>query len=217
MKEVDPSERRAWLIAALVITLAYHPLVFELARLTWHRAPPQWTDWVGEANWYRACELVYGLALALTTPRASGLGFGHPLRHWILLLMLTVPGLIAIALIYPRLPQKPFVGLSSGFWLLSAPAQELVYTGFLYGRFIRLYPAPLHRRLPVPWAVPITALFFSLWHVQNFADLPIDYVVFQLGYTFFGGLGHALIRLVTGSVWYPILVHMIVNWIAVQG
>jgi membrane protease YdiL (CAAX protease family) len=216
MTPPDSAERRAWLAAALVITLTYHPFVLGLARLAWRSTPSHWLETVGDANWYRGAEFVYGLALALTTPQASGLTFGHPLRHWKLLPWVTVLPLVAIALIYPRLPVRPFVGQTVGFWLLSAPAQELVYTGFLYGRFERLYPSRIHRWLPIPWCVPVTALFFSLWHLQNFSDIAPSYVVFQLGYTFIGGVGHALIRLWTGSVLYVIAVHMAVNWIAVQ-
>ena len=56
---------------------------------------------------------------------------------------------LGAALVYPRLPERPFAGLDVGFWLLSAPAQDLVFSGFLYGRFERLYPNYVHPRLPV--------------------------------------------------------------------
>jgi membrane protease YdiL (CAAX protease family) len=134
------------------------------------------------------------------------------------IVLVTIVPLIVIAIVYPRLPERPFAGFEMGFWLLSAPAQELVYTGFLYGRFERLYGRRIFPRLDVPWAAPVTALFFSLWHLQNFGStvISLQFVVFQLGYTFLGGMGHALIRHWTGSVWYPILMHMAVNWIAAR-
>jgi len=211
------AERRAWLAAALIITLAYHPLTLGLARLS-YRAWPHGLEITGDANWYRCAEFCFGFALAIVTPRASGFTLGHPFRHWIALLCVTVLPLAIIANVYPRLPERPFAGYESGFWLLSAPAQELVYTGFLYGRFERLFSRRIFPRLDVPWAVQVTALFFSLWHLQNFASDAISarYVAFQLAYTFVGGVGHALIRYWTGSLFYPILMHMAVNWIAVR-
>jgi hypothetical protein len=89
MTPPERSERRAWFAAALIITLAYHPLVLTLARLGWQSFPNHWRvaylQYDEGANLYRGAELIFGLALALATPRASGLGFGHPLRHWKLL------------------------------------------------------------------------------------------------------------------------------------
>src|ERR1700751_1175042 len=132
------AERRAWLAAALAVTFAYHPLTLGLARLT-YRAWPHGLEITGDANWYRCAEFIYGFALAITTPRASGLILGHPLRHRFALLLVTVLPLAVIAVVYPRLPERPFARYETGFWLLSAPGQELVYTGFLYGRFERLF------------------------------------------------------------------------------
>jgi hypothetical protein len=119
------AERRAWLAVALIITLAYHPLTLGLARLA-YRAWPPGLELVGNANFYRWAEFCFGFALAITTPRASGLTLGHPFRHWIALALVTVLPLAAIAVVYPRLPERPFAGYETGFWLLSAPGQELV-------------------------------------------------------------------------------------------
>ncbi len=209
----DPVERRAWLCAAAVITFAYVPLVLEASQLTWPLVPPAWEDALGP-NWSRVWELAYGLLLALPTARASGLRLGDIRRQWRGVLVLCGLPVLAAALVYPRLPVRPFAGVEVGFWLLSAPAQDLVFTGFLYGRFERLYPASVHPRLPVRRAVVVTAVFFAAWHLRNFGDVPAGYVVFQLAYTFLGGVWVGLARQWTGSVYYGMLAHMASNFIA---
>jgi membrane protease YdiL (CAAX protease family) len=210
----DPAERRAWLCAAAIVTFAYAPLAGDLFLLTWPRLPAAGQESVGAANWYWGCELAYGLLLALPTARASGLRIGDILRHWRGVLVVCGLPVLAAALVYPRLPERPFAGLEAGFWLLGAPAQDLVFSGFLYGRFERLYPADVHPRLPVRGAVVVTAAFFCAWHLRNFEHLSPGYVVFQLAYTFAGGVCVGLARQWTGSVYYGMLAHMAGNFIA---
>lgn len=212
------TDRRAWLAAAAVITLAYYPLPNAVAELTWSKLPIERTPTSALLLWYVAVELTLALALAVSTPRASGLTLGRVPRNWRLVLAVAVVVLSTLAVIYPQLDQsrRPFAGVSAIDMTTSAAAQELVFTGFLYGRFKSFYSEPIWRRLDIPWAVVVTAAYFSLSHVWNVASLSPHFVVFQLAYTFVGGIGHALLRHWTGSVIWPILVHMTVNWIAVQ-
>ena len=120
--------------------------------------------------------------------------------------------------IYPLLnrDQRPFSGGWASLAILTAISQELVFSGFLYGRLYRLYPERIWPGFNMPWAVPITAAFFSFSHIWNLQSLPLSFVAFQLAYTFAGGIVHGLLRHWTGSVLWPIAVHVAANWIAVQ-
>jgi membrane protease YdiL (CAAX protease family) len=131
--------------------------------------------------------------------------------------MIAPPAIASIVI--PRLPERPFAGQEIGAWLLSPLAEELLFTGFLFGQLIRHFPNPIRPWLRMPAAVLLTAAFFSLGHGWNlaFSKMSVEYAVFQLGYTFVGGIVHALIRYWSGSIWYAVLVHMSVNWIAVHG
>jgi membrane protease YdiL (CAAX protease family) len=218
MTPPDSSERRAWLVASIVIALAYAPLTSELYWLTWNNSPDRWRDAIDQLNWYGAAELVFSFLLALSTPRASGLGLGTPWQNGKgLAALMIAPPLIA-AIVIPQLPERPFSGQGVATWFLSPLAQELVFFGFLFGCIQPSFPETVSVRLRVSWGIVITALCFSLSHVWGFesAKITAGYVGFQLAYTFVGGLVHGLIRQLSGSVWYGVLVHMAVNWIATQ-
>jgi membrane protease YdiL (CAAX protease family) len=209
----DPADRRAWLAAAAVITFAYGRLAADLYYLTYPGLPPAWQAAVGKPDWYCGCELVFGLALALPTWRASGLRVGAIRRHWRGVLVVCGSAVAAAAAVYP-FTSRPFAGGPVGGWLLSPPAQELVFTGFLYGRFERLYPAYVHPRLPVRRAVVVTAVFFAASHLWNFGTMAPGYVAFQLAYTFAGAVWVGLARQWTGSILPGVATHMAVNFIA---
>ena len=87
-------------------------------------------------------------------------------------------------------------------WLISPAAQDLVFVGFLYGRFEKLFPTDVHARLPIRWALVITALYFAAWHLPNFGAMNPWYVLFQLVYVIFGCIVMGLSRQWTGSVIY---------------
>jgi membrane protease YdiL (CAAX protease family) len=215
----ERTERRAWLTVGLFISLGIVPLIWVLDEATWDRLSESWRERIGQHNYTDLLHLIVALLIVIANPQSSGLGPGHFGRHWKLLsLLMIVPPAIA-AIVIPRLPERPFAGHEIGAWLLSPVAEELLFTGFLFGQLIRHFPNPISPRLRVPVAVILTAAFFSLHHVWNLTSskMSVNYAVFQLSYTFVGGLIHALIRYWSGSIWYAVLVHMAVNWIAVQG
>jgi membrane protease YdiL (CAAX protease family) len=119
-------------------------------------------------------------------------------------------------MVYPFTSQ-PFTGQSIGMWLISPAAQDLLFTGYLYGLLDTAFPGRVNARLPVNRAVFFTAVFFALWHVPNFSGIQPSYVVFQLAYTFVGGAWVLLARQLTGSVLPGIATHMAVNFIAWAG
>jgi membrane protease YdiL (CAAX protease family) len=214
----ERTERRAWLAVGLYLSLGFAPLIWVLHDVTWPHLPDSWHGWIGVNNYTDAFYLIVALCVALSTPESSGLGLGDPSRNWkpLLLLMIAPPAIAA--LVIPRLSERPFAGHEIGAWLLSPVAEELLYTGFLFGQLLRHFPNPIGPRLRFPVAVVLTAAFFSLHHVWNLTSskMSVNYAVFQLGYTFVGGMGTSLIRYLSGSIWYAVLVHMSVNWIAVQ-
>jgi len=99
-------------------------------------------------------------------------------------------------------------------WVISPLAQDLLFIGYLYGRFQPLAGRLLARRVPINPALIITAVFFAIWHLPNFYAMPASYVIFQLVYVFLGLIWTGMTRVLTGSIFYSVLVHMAVNAIA---
>lgn len=237
----EPSDNRsiadsriAWLCVAAVLTFAYQPVADSIFELTWpkHAAPfvvkiesgktilikrenpSDVFDWIGPDNWRYGCELVMGLVLAVPTWYASGLRIGTIREHWLGVSLICGLPLALTLIVYPLLPAQPFAGAPSGLWLLSPPAQDMVYSGFLYGRFERLFPNFLSDRIRIRWAVIVTAMFFSAWHIRNFENMEPSYVWFQLLYTLVGAIWIGMSRQWTGSMLYGMFAHMAGNYIA---
>ena len=120
----------------------------------------------GFSNYFDCLCLIFGLILCLTTPRRSGLRIGtlRP-HHWNVLVIVAVP-IVLTAIIYPRLPVKPFANMSISMWLISPLAQDLIFSGYLYGLFAQRRRSPIlhsnphqpsrpdHRRILRPLASP---------------------------------------------------------------
>lgn len=123
---------------------------------------------------------------------------------------------VLTAIIYPFTSQ-PFAGGHIGVWLISPIAQDLLFTGYLYGLLEAAFPGTVGKRLRINRAVFLTAVFFSLWHVPNLAGIPVPYVLFQLVYTLVGGAWVLLARQLTGSILPGIATHMAVNFLAWAG
>ena len=79
-------------------------------------------------------------------------------------------------------------------------------------KFLMMKPSALVFHLLLTWI--LAALFFSMWHLVNLGRVPAPYLLFQLAYTFAGGVITGLARQWTGSVLYTTAAHMAVNWIA---
>ena len=166
---------------------------------------------------YDLVALAFGLILVLPTHRRSGICIGQIREHWKKVLLFCGTPILATAIVYPLLSERPFGNAHYTMWLISPLAQDLLFTGFLFGRFNQLFPSYIHDRIPMRWAVLITAFFFVLWHTPNFASgISKEYVLFQLCYTFVGFLLTGLVRQWTGSMLYGTLTHMAINYIAWQ-
>ncbi|HJZ94578.1 MAG TPA: CPBP family intramembrane glutamic endopeptidase [Gemmataceae bacterium] len=158
--------------------------------------------------------IAIGLMLTLPDPRGSGLCVGRIREHWKGVLLVTAIPVLATAIVYPQLPRRPFAGSDLSIWLTSPLAQDLIFGGVIY-RILRPHFAErVHPLLPFEWVLPVGGLFFSAWHLQNFAAFDADYVVFQLLYTWAGYTIAGLTRQWTGSLLYVTLAHMAGNFIA---
>ena len=223
MQAVQPADvakgapRRAEAVAlALVLVAAFHALPGWIVGFV----PAMWMfvhlSAAGFSNLWDAVSVGMPLVLCLATPVRSGLRIGVWRGHaWAVLGICALP-VVATAVIYP-LTSQPFTHDRVGGWLISPAAQELLFTGYLYGLLDRAFSGSIGRRIHVRYAVPLTAVFFMLWHVANFAGIQPSYVVFQLTYTFIGGAWLLLVRQLTGSLMPGIVTHMAVNFLAWAG
>ena len=216
--ERQPSRRRErlpeWILLASLVTLAFVAVPRWVVQVSWRWFPPgmqtsRWADWH-----YALAQLGFALLLVIGSPLRSGLRIGAFRAHWWKLLIVCSIPIALTAGVYPQLANRPFAHMSAGMWLISPLAQDMVFLGFLYGRFEQFLPGYIHRRVPIRWCVPLTAAFFAVWHLHNLETMPAGYVMFQLGYTFLGGMLAGLSRQWTGSIFYATAAHMAVNFIA---
>ncbi len=166
-------------------------------------------------HWYVSL-LFLGLGLLLTLPtrKRSGLGPGSIGLHWKRVLLVCGGAVLATALVYPQLPTRPWANSSITMWLISPLAQSLFFIGYLYGRLEHAFPGYIHPRLPFTRALVLTVTFFAFWHLPNAFSLPFGYFLFQLFYTSVLQMIPWLSRQWTGSIWYAVLTHSAINFIA---
>ena len=206
------------LALALAVTVASHAVPNALAPMI-VEARPGLVSAIGYGNLHDLVMLAYGLVLALSAPRASGMVWARPTARVVFVAALPV---VITALVYPRLPVRPFAGQRVGMWLISPFAQSAIFVGYLYGLFAR---APggagegeSGEQARASWrptrALVLTGVFFALWHAPNLASMPAGYVAFQFVYTFAAMLWTGLTRQWTGAVWYALAAHVCGNAIA---
>lgn len=168
----------------------------------------------GAANIFYFSALVYGLLLAVSSPKRSGLRVGAIRKAWKGVLLVCGGPIVVTLIVYPLLPTKPWGGASYHMWLTSPLAQDAVFIGYLFGCFDELFPKRFLPKIPVPTALLLTCVFFTAWHVPSFLSLPVGYTLFQLVYVFVICLITGLSRVWTGSILYFTVTHGIVNLIA---
>jgi membrane protease YdiL (CAAX protease family) len=159
------------------------------------------------------CLIAVGLVLTLPAPRESGLCVGRIREHWKGVLLLTAGPVLLCALVYPRLPERPFQGSDLSIWLTSPLAQDLIFGGVIYRLLRPHFSGRVHPWLPFEWALPVGGLFFAAWHLQNLAYMSVGYVGFQMLYTWAAFTVVGLTRQWTGSLLYVTLAHMAGNFV----
>lgn len=205
--------RRETLLLAFVLVFAHHAAPWWLFRYLPAR---EWYDQLGRngyANLYDAITGILPLILCCAAPARSGLTLGRWRGQTLQVLAIClVP--IALTAIFYRFTSQPFSGGAVGVWLISPAAQDLLFSGYLYGLIDSAFPGPIHGRVRLNKAIFLTAAFFALWHVPNFWGLPASYVSFQLLYTLLGGAWMLLTRQLTGSILPGLGTHMACNFLA---
>ncbi|MCA9188632.1 MAG: CPBP family intramembrane glutamic endopeptidase [Pirellulaceae bacterium] len=171
---------------------------------------------IGQFNWYQVISLIFSMLLVAHDPAGYGVRIGRARETWKRLVLLCAIPIVLTAIVYPRLESRPFHGAPAAIWLISPLAQDLLFAGYFFEKFRKLFPGHLSARLPFERCIFVTAFFFALWHTPGFAANLGWYIWFQLVYTFFGACLVGLIRQWTGSLLYITVVHMIVNYIAVK-
>ena len=203
------------LTLSLVVTAASHAVPYWVMAQHMHR-----NFWGATlygrfgADLFNLIALCFAIVLSIGTPLRSGLKLGQIRLHWKAVLVITLTQWAIVAAVYPNSPSRPFSGGPVGMWLISPAAQELVFTGFLYGLLATRWPQRVHPRVPIDIALVITAGFFAAWHLVNLRTISPGFVMFQLCYVFVLTCFSGMTRVLTGSVIYCVLIHIGVNFIA---
>lgn len=201
------------LLLALVLVAAWHAVPSWVFSFLPARQLYESLGEDGYGTLYDAVSGVVPLLLCLGVASRSGLVLGSWRGHVLKVLGICTAPVVLTAIVYP-LTGRPFSGDRIGIWLVSPAAQDLLFTGYLYGLFRVTFPGTIHRRFRVEWAVIVTALFFALWHTPNFWGMSASYVSFQLLYTLIGGAWVLLARQLTGSIIPGFLTHTACNFIS---
>ncbi len=164
-------------------------------------------------TFYDAITGVMPLLLCLGSPVRSGLSLGSWREHGMKVVGIYTLPVVLTAIVYP-FTSRPFSGGRIGIWLVSPLAQDLLFSGFLYGWFAEVFPGEVYRRFRINRAMLLTAAFFALWHVPNFANLPPVYVAFQLFYVTVGAVWLLQSRRLTGSIIPGVIAHMGCNFVS---
>ena len=167
----------------------------------------------GYATLYDAATIIMPVLLCLGAPIRSGLSLGRWRGVRLRVAGICLLAIALTAIVYP-FTSRPFSGGRIGIWLVSPLAQDLLFTGYIYGLLARTFSGRIHGRIPVDRAIVLTAALFALWHVPNFWGMSTAYVSFQLLYTFLGGAWVLLARQLTGSIIPGVLTHISVNFIS---
>jgi len=159
--------------------------------------------------------LLLGLPLAIAAPRRAGLRIGNIAHHWPKVLVVCGVPLLLTALVYPRLNERPFAGMSASMWVLSPFAQDLLFVGVIYGVLEPQFGHFVHPRLPIRSVLPVGGFFFAAWHLPwIYTGASPGYVTFMCLYTFLGFTVVGLCRQWTGSFLYVTAAHIAGNYIA---
>ncbi len=101
------------------------------------------------------------------------------------------------------------------WYILFVPlGEELLFRGWFYALIEKLWPKFLTATNPLPAAVWMSSVSFSIWHLQNIYKDPLGLVMFQVVYTFFTGLWLSYLRWKTGKIGLSCLAHTAINFLS---
>lgn len=88
------------------------------------------------------------------------------------------------------------------FFLFTPIAEELIFRGWVYQQIEKWWK----------WPVLISALLFGLHHLQYFGYHFTNFAIFQITYTFVLGIILGKMRKDSGSIYLPLVAHILLNW-----
>jgi len=210
---VPPLARGAWVL----VLASLPPALYWLADKAAHASVQPWDHRRAGFRHVFLFFLAAGVLCALQWKKA-GLGLGSAerwQRHALKIAFVWALPPLAVALVYANLSEKPFQHHEWDMWLIQSLAQELIFTGFIFGCLGVLFGEPSQDPrgafAPAMW---LTAVIFALWHLVNWGVVSDGYVAFQLLYTFLGGWWTLNLRRWTGSLWPGVANHIVVNYLA---
>jgi len=155
------------------------------------------------------------ILLCLSSRIASGLQIGDRAgwkRHWLAVIFIWVLPVIVVAILFPALGKPDHTYKSMGFWLVTPIAQQLLFSGYIYGQMQFIFGRPAHTGMRALGAAPLVRSFLfalSFWPLLR-ASEPGP-VITQMAYAFLYSLWILNIRRWTDSVWPCVLNHLLVN------
>lgn len=136
-------------------------------------------------------------------------------------LTIPVPFLIALLFGFVRLKYFSFNNthsLSDFLWVVVCIpiGEELLFRGWIYNLAFRMFGRKLMSLSPsIPVISWVSAISFSLWHLQNYQSSSALFLIFQLVYTLFTGLWLCHLRWNVGQIWICVLAHLLLNLAAI--
>lgn len=154
---------------------------------------------------------------ALTLPKRYEESIPVPRCHLLKISLLPV----LIALLFGHLRQAPYdwasqMGSVEAVWyVVFIPlGEEFLFRGWFYGVIHRIWPKFLSATNPLPVAIWMSALAFSIWHLQNLNSTPLPLVGFQVLYTFCTGIWLGYLRWTSGKIYPAIMAHFSINFVS---
>ena len=174
-------------------------------------------EWIGR---FRVASLATCLGLYLTT--GPGRSYRLPGRdaQWRVVALIAafwfVPDLLMVYVARVPLPVLRAAPDFTAFLLTGLLAEELLFRGAIYQLAERALPRTFVSagvRIPL-WPIVVSALLFSVAHLQYYGFAITGPALAQLSYTLIMGLMWAPLRFLTSSIWPAIAFHLVTNAIA---
>ena len=200
-----PGQAAALAVVAYIAFLALHVVLAWDGGRVLTTLVPDIGAWLGTAGW-----AVYAVAAALAVPlvglAATGI-VSRPRPGWLRLSAPIVAAGLPFLLFGWNIERSSVVPLLVVGVPLVALNEELFYRGVML---------PLLAARGTRAAVLWSAVAFGAAHLVNLVSGAYPpFVAMQVAATTAGGVALAALRIRTGSLWPPLLVHLVIDWIAV--
>jgi membrane protease YdiL (CAAX protease family) len=165
---------------------------------------------------FSAFPLVLALGVALWQPRLFGLQLGDSLIRWRRVLGVTVALSALAAIALSQMTSNPFSGADLVIEGIAVPiSEELLFRGVLFTLVLLALTRLHHAGRATLLAVLISGVAFGLAHLNNLGSYDTIFVLLQATYATVLGLAAGYLRAGTRSVYPAIVLHAVVNLVAV--